>query len=195
MNKETRKLLTAQGETQLADSILAFWFDEIDRAYWFRKDTDFDQLVKDRFGNHVERALRGDYDSWDDSASLRLSLIILLDQMTRNIFRGDAKAFSGDARALSLTLKAVAEGQLDAEATIEKRQFLLMPLMHSEDIEVQDRSISIYERYADRDTLEYAKQHRDVIARFGRFPHRNAVLGRESTPEEIEFIQTPGSAF
>ena len=195
MNKETRKLLTAQGETQLADSILVFWFDEIDRAYWFQKDADFDQLVKDRFGSHVERALRGDYDSWGDSSSLLLSLIILLDQMTRNIFRGDAKAFSGDACALSLTLKAVAEGQLDAEVTIERRQFLLMPLMHSEDIEVQDRSISIYERYADRDTLEYAKQHRDVIARFSRFPHRNAVLGRESTPEEIKFIQTPGSAF
>ena len=195
MNKKMSKISDAGDEAKVADAILVFWFDEIDRAYWFRKDTGFDQLVKDRFGTHVERALQGDYDSWGDSASLRLSLIILLDQMTRNIFRGSPRAFSGDARALSLTLKAVAEGQLDAEVTIERRQFLLMPLMHSEDIEVQDRSIDIYERYADRDTLEYAKQHRDVITRFGRFPHRNAVLGRESTPEEIKFIQTPGSAF
>ena len=193
--KKINKAPDASDESKVADSILAFWFDEIDRAYWFRKDTDFDQLVKDRFGSRVEHALSGDYDNWGDSAPLRLSLIILLDQMTRNIFRGSPRAFSGDARALSLTLKAVAEGQLATEADIEKRQFLLMPLMHSEDIEVQDRSISIYERYADRDTLEYAKQHRDVIARFGRFPHRNAVLGRESTPEEAEFIQTPGSAF
>ena len=185
----------ASDESKVADSILVFWFDEIDRSYWFQKDADFDQLVKDRFGSHVERALRGGYDSWGDSSSMRLSLIILLDQMTRNIFRGDARAFSGDTRALSLTFKAVDDGQLDSEAAIEKRQFLLMPLMHSEDIEVQDRSIGIYERYADRDTLEYAKQHRDVIARFGRFPHRNAVLGRASTPEEVKFIQTPGSAF
>lgn len=176
-------------------AILEFWFNQIDHKQWFIKDSGFDSLVCGKFRGHVEKALNGDYDYWNSDFSSRLPLILLLDQMTRNVFRDTPAAFSGDERALWAALNAISEGQLDDETEAPKRSFLLMPLMHSENIGIQDRSIALFERYTGLETTAYARKHRDVIAQFGRFPHRNSILGRKQTSEEIEFLKEPGSRF
>ena len=179
----------------IADSILRFWFNKIDQKYWFQKSDEFDTLVADKFQSHVDNALKGDYNDWSNDFSSRLALILLLDQFTRNIFRDDARAFSGDEQAISLTLNAVSEGQLENEGEVHRRRFLLMPLMHSEDIEIQNQSMDYFEKYTDSHTIAYAGSHRDIIDRFGRFPHRNIILGRESTTAEVEFLKGPNSSF
>ena len=178
-----------------ADEVLWFWFDEISKEQKFKKDLAFDQLIKDRFGDRVDAALAGGLTEWEDHPLSRLALIILLDQFTRNIYRGDPKCFSGDSRALALSKRCVEEGDLDAAKDAAHRIFALMPMMHSEDIAVQDASTPLYEKYTDENTLKYAHLHRDIIEKWGRYPHRNEVLGRESTPEELEFLQQPGSSF
>ncbi len=179
----------------VSDSIRDFWFNQIDQEKWFRKDIEFDKQVDEKFRPHVEWALNGNYEDWNDDFSSRLSLILLLDQMTRNIFRDTPKAFAGDAAAIALTFNAISDGQLDSEKEEPKRQFLLMPLMHSEDIKIQDQSIPFFEKYTGENTILFAGKHRDIIAEFGRYPHRNALLGRPSTKEEIEFLKRPDSGF
>lgn len=183
-------------------SVIDFWFTEINPKNWFVKDAEFDELVKTEFGVSVAAALKGDYDYLspdythnDKTATRRLALIILLDQMPRNIFRNTPEAFAGDARALALSHEAVRQGQLDIETKIETRQFLLMPYMHSEDIGVHNRAIELFEKYTSADTLAFEHKHKDIIARFGRYPHRNAILGRTSTIEEIAFLKTENSGF
>jgi uncharacterized protein (DUF924 family) len=121
--------------------------------------------------------------------------VLLLDQFPRQIWRDTAMAFAGDPQALALSLKAVELGWLETEPEQARRQFWLMPLMHSEDLAVQEAALPLFERYADPRTADFARRHRDVIARFGRFPHRNAPLGRVSSAEELAFLQTPGSRF
>ena len=176
------------------DPILQFWFEEITPKDWFVKNPEFDDLLKTRFGDLVEDATGGRLDIWAKTKEGRLALILLLDQMTRNIYRDTPKAFSGDEMALAMSLRAVNDGFLE-DGQSKKNQFFLMPMMHCELIDIQEQSIPLFERYTIDEVAEFAKKHRDIIARFGHFPHRNAVLGRPSTAEEIAFLKTPGSSF
>ena len=178
-----------------AAKVLEFWFDISSPEDWFKKNTDFDLHIKNQFEELVQKAVLAQLDSWAAAPDTRLALILLLDQFTRNIYRNTPKAFSGDEMALALSLRAIHEKQLDNEQTLSKRQFLLMPMMHSEELEIQERSLPLFKTYTSDMTYDYAVRHRDIVAQFGRFPHRNAILGRPSTDAEIAFLQQPGSSF
>ena len=186
-----------------------FWFGAPDEPLaneklWFRRDDAFDAELRARFGDDLERALRGELEDWKESPHGLVALVVLLDQLSRNIHRGTPRAFAGDARALEVSLEAQARG-VDLALSPAERWFLYMPMMHAEDRDIQRRSVEAFERLAASTTgelqqrlvgvLDYAAQHRDVVERFGRFPHRNIILGRTSTADEIEFLQQPGSSF
>jgi uncharacterized protein (DUF924 family) len=177
-------------------SVLDFWFgpEDAERAEWFRADPAFDRLVAERFGPAVEAALAGELDAWAGTPHGALARIVLLDQFTRNAFRGTPRAFAGDALALAAARRMVREGQDDA-LTPMQRQFAYMPFEHAEDLEAQREGVKLIGAKAPASQLEWAVKHHDVIARFGRFPHRNEILGRESTPEEVAFLKQPGSRF
>ena len=178
-----------------AQGLLTFWFVETSPRQWFAKDPAFDALVASRFSALSRAALDGTLSPWADSPDWALALVLLLDQVPRQIWRESALAFAGDPQALVLALGALERGWIAAEPEPARRQFWLMPLMHAEDLAVQDHSLPLFERFSDPRTTDFARRHRDVIARFGRFPHRNRALGRESTAEELAFLQTPGSGF
>ncbi|MFZ8925010.1 MAG: DUF924 family protein [Candidatus Puniceispirillaceae bacterium] len=181
-------------KTPTPQEILHFWFVETSPEFWFKKDDDFDALLESRFGKAVREALAGRLDHWANDADGCLALILLLDQFTRNIFRNSARAFSGDEMALALSLRCVERQYLEPGQAV-RCQFMLMPMMHSEDIGIQDASLPLFEGYTSKMTHDYALKHRDIIARFGRFPHRNAWLGRPSSAEEEMFLSQPGSSF
>ena len=181
-------------KSKTADAVLAFWFEESTPEQWFKKDETFDATIKSRFEPTIISSLKGEQDNWADTGIGCLALIILLDQFTRNIYRDTPHAFSGDEMALALSLRCRDRGYLE-DADGNQRHFMLMPLMHSEDIAIQDMSLPLFEKYTNARTLDYARQHRDIIARFGRFPHRNAILGRPSSAQETEFLTQPGSSF
>ncbi len=174
--------------------ILNFWFTEIAPDSWFKKDADFDAVLKARFGGTVTNALAGRLDHWADNADGCLALIILLDQFTRNIFRQSARAFSGDEMALALSLRCIDRGYLDT-AKVSHCNFMLMPMMHSEDLKIQISSLPLFKKYTEKRTYEYAVQHRDIVARFGRFPHRNEALGRPTTDDEKVFLTESRASF
>ena len=178
-----------------AGAVLRFWFEDTRPRQWFAKDPAFDALLRERFSDLSRQAITGALTSWAAAPESALALVLLLDQFPRQIWRGTAQAFAGDAQALALSQRAVACGWLAAEPEPARRQFWLMPQMHSEDLAVQTASLPLFERYTDPRTAEFARRHRDVIARFGRFPHRNAALGRISSPEELAFLEIPGSRF
>ena len=182
------------GKTPSAADILNFWFVETLPESWFKKDVDFDTTIQDRFGKTVTVALAGRLDHWANDADGCLALILMLDQFTRNMFRHSARAFLGDEMAMALSLRCVERKYLDADRP-SYCQFMLMPMMHSEDIGIQDMSLPLFKRYTSKLTYEYAVKHRDIIARFGRFPHRNAMLGRPSSRDEKQFLTQPGSSF
>ena len=186
--------------------VIEFWFGELpmqpdsltDRhKLWYRVDAATDTLIRDRFGAMVEGAVAGSYRSWENQALSRLALIVVLDQFTRNIHRGRAGAFDGDARALRLALDAIDRG-MDREVDPIARGFFCLPLQHAEDLAIQERSVRVAERL-DADCraafgtypaalARYAREHRDIVARFGRFPHRNEALGRKSTEDELAYL-------
>ena len=185
----------------LARDILEFWFGPpplATRDVWFRKDPAFDTAIQTRFGAAIAAARAGAYGEWCRDPHGALARVILLDQFTRNIFRDMADAFSGDARALATAEDAVAQGFDRALEPVE-RWFLYMPFEHSEEKVMQERSLSLFGALATEtgldSPLDWARRHADVIRRFGRYPHRNALLGRASTAEEIAFLQSPGSRF
>ena len=186
---------STHSDKDVISGILNFWFEEISPEFWFKKDIAFDNQLKQQFGPLVEQALAGQLDKWADHSEGRLALILLLDQMTRNIYRDTPKAFAGDDMACALSLRSVADGYLETEDDIDKRHFLLMPMMHSEDITIQENSLPLFKKHTAERTYDYAIRHRDIVARFGRFPHRNAILGRPSTDEEKEFLAGPNSSF
>jgi len=183
------------GQREQAAEVLEFWFVQSRPRQWFAKDPSFDALLRERFLALTRRAIAGELDAWGTEADGGLALVLLLDQFPRQIWRDTAMAFAGDSQALALSQKAVELGWMEAEPEQARRQFWLMPLMHSEDIAVQEAALPLFERHADSRTADFARRHRDVIARFGRFPHRNSVLGRESSAEELAFLKTPGSRF
>lgn len=189
-----------------AADILAFWFGRPDdpgygqpRNEWFRKDEAFDEAIRSRFLPAVEAALAGQAADWADSPQGLLALLILLDQFPRNLFRGTTRMFAGDVEARSLAERALAQGWDKALSAVEKL-FVYLPLEHSEALADQERSVALFaalaaEHPGNDGFLDYAWRHHDVIARFGRFPHRNAALGRPSTPEETSYLAQPGSGF
>lgn len=186
------------------DDVLDFWFGAPgtpeygqERDFWFKKSESTDALIHERFGFQLESALRGELDGWNDKPHGTLALIILLDQVTRNIHRDTARAFEGDGKALALAEQLIARGG-DRDLVPIERWFAYMPFEHSESLLHQYESVRLFEQLA-QDGLDgplpWARRHFDVILRFGRFPHRNEILGRESTPEELEFLKQPGSRF
>lgn len=191
----------------LTRAVLDFWFLAPDQAghgayrpQWFRKDDAFDDAIRERFGAAVEAALNGPPPLAAPDADL-LATILLLDQFTRNIYRGTPRAFAGDPLALQIAETLVAAGR-DKNLTPWQRWFAYLPFEHSESLLDQERSVALYaalrremQHEAFDSALDYAERHRAIIQRFGRFPHRNAILGRTSTAEEVEFLTQPGSSF
>lgn len=174
--------------------VLDFWFEEIDPSRWFRTEPDFDALISDWFGELHERACCCELYDWRSSPQGRLAEIIVLDQFSRNIYRDTAAAFANDPLALALAQEAVAAGA-DQELEARQRNFLYMPYMHSESLAIHDIAMELFERSGAESTLDFERRHREIIKQFGRYPHRNAVLGRRSTAEELEFLNEPGSSF
>jgi uncharacterized protein (DUF924 family) len=177
-----------------AQAVLDFWFVESGPANWFEKNDDFDIEIRERFGSIYRRAYDGELGDWIETPQGCLALMIVLDQFPRNIFRDDPRAFGTDAHARILLQYALDQG-FDKGLDARQSQFLYMPLQHSEDWQDQDKSIELFATLAIDDVLKYAQAHKAIIDRFGRFPHRNAVLGRGSTTEETEFMAQPGSSF
>jgi uncharacterized protein (DUF924 family) len=177
------------------DDVLGFWFAQGMEARWFKKDPAFDAEVRARLLPLHERAAAGHLDHWQGSARGALALVILLDQVPRNLFRGRPQAFATDAKALAVTKRALDEG-LDTALAQPERMFLYLPLEHCEDLADQDLCVRLTSALDENpEWHDYALRHRDVVARFGRFPHRNAALGRDTTPEEAAFLKQPGSSF
>lgn len=174
--------------------ILAFWFSPEVRAKWFVRDDAFDAELRQRFGPLLLDARQGELVHWSESPDGALALVILLDQLSRNIHRGTPEAFASDGMALAIAERAVDQGD-DLRLTPEQRGVLYMPFEHSESLADQDRGVALFEALGEGEALDYMRRHREIIARFGRFPHRNTILGRNSTPEEIEFLKQPGSSF
>ena len=193
-----------------AQDVLDFWFGPPGsaghgrtRAEWFRKDPVFDARIADRFAPLVQAGQSGGLLDWEPGetgdARVALALLIVLDQFPRNLYRGDARSFDGDARALDVASRLVAAG-LDRQLLGVERQFVYLPFEHAESLAEQDRSVRLFAQLGQDDPaqaglLAWAERHRVIVQRFGRFPHRNAALGRTSTPEEVAFLQQPGSGF
>ena len=177
-----------------AQAVLDFWFVESGPENWFEKNDDFDVEIRERFGSVYRRAYDGELGDWIETPQGCLALMIVLDQFPRNMFRDDPRAFGTDAHARIL-LQYALEKEFDAALDARQRQFLYMPLQHSEDWRDQEMSIKLYAALGNDGVLKFAQDHKDIIDRFGRFPHRNAVLGRGSTAEETEFLMQPESAF
>ena len=171
-----------------AAQILSYWFAELQPEAWFRKDERVDVAIRERFGALHEQLAQIRPEQLMTPLE-HVAAVIVLDQFPRNIFRGSPRAFATDQLALSISQHAIATG-LDEQLTPQQRLFLYMPFQHSEDGAVQARSIELFTRLGLADNLDYAQRHKKIIDRFGRFPHRNAVLGRESTTEELQFVAT-----
>jgi uncharacterized protein (DUF924 family) len=195
------------------DAVLDFWFGapgsaaEVaarQRTLWFAKSAANDQIVAERFAETLVAAGRGELDDWAATPRGRLALIVVLDQFPHHIHRDHGQSFAYDALSLALAMEMIERGE-DAHVTPIERVFVYLPLEHAESMAMQDRSVALYETLAHEAAaaerqlfdgfLDYARKHRDVVARFGRFPHRNELLGRPSTTEEIEFLKQPGSRF
>lgn len=192
----------------IAERILLFWFDDPtaqdseygqQRKIWFRKSEQFDQEVRNRFLDIYEQARRGEHTLLAETANGSLALTLLFDQFPRNMFRGTPKSFETDIRALKVAQSAIAQN-FDQQVLPVQRMFFYLPFEHSEDMAHQDKAVALFESLVKVDPdlqspLDYAYRHRDVIARFGRFPHRNAILNRPNIPAEAEFLQQRGSRF
>ena len=176
-----------------AADVLRFWFEEITPEQQWRRDPEFDRALRARFGELHTAASHAELWRWRDSASGRLAEIIVLDQFSRNLFRDDARAFACDPLALGLAQEAVRIGA-DLQIAPERRAFIYMPYMHSESRAIHSIAAELFRERAPGN-LDYEVRHQAIIDRFGRYPHRNAVLARESTAEELAFLATPGSSF
>jgi uncharacterized protein (DUF924 family) len=175
-------------------AVLDFWFGELKPAQWFKADAALDAQIATRFRAVYDALRAGVADHWRAGAREILAAVIVLDQFPRNMFRGTPQMFATDGQALALTFEAI-ERELDRQLSTVERQFLYMPMQHSEDRAVQARSVQVFAALGDAGVLDYARRHQAIVDRFGRFPHRNAILGRASTDEEIEFLKQPGSSF
>jgi uncharacterized protein (DUF924 family) len=180
----------------MSNEVLECWFAEANHRNWFDASPDFDELVRKRLAPLYANAIEGRLNHWKDYPDGALALCILFDQVPRNIFRESARAFATDTQARSVATHILAFGFDRSYPTDDHRVFCYLPFEHSEDIEDQQLSLQLLsERTTDDGAIEYARRHLEIIARFGRFPHRNAVLGRTSTPAELEFLKEAGSSF
>ncbi|MCB0272385.1 MAG: DUF924 domain-containing protein [Bdellovibrionales bacterium] len=174
--------------------VIDFWFSDAVKEKQFDKDPAFDLLIKQRFSNIHGLAHEGKLVEWREEPLGRLAEVIVLDQFSRNMFRDTPQAFASDALALSLALSAIELG-VDQELEIEQRAFLYMPLMHSESQDVHEKALLLFSQEGLENSYKFELMHKEIIDRFGRYPHRNKILGRTSTEEEIEFLQKPNSSF
>jgi len=169
--------------------ILDFWFSERIRPLWFNSTPEFDQELRERFMATYTAAVAGELSTWEASPEGALALVIALDQLPLNMFRGQPQCFAGEAESRRIAADAIAKG-FDEALTDEYKSFLYLPFMHSEDLADQDRSVALYENAGLKHSLDFARHHREIVRRFGRFPHRNAILGRKSTPEEQAYLNS-----
>ena len=177
-----------------AKSILDFWFIECSPKMWFKKNDKFDALIRNRFLNLIKKSLKTNIEDVNIALDTYLSLIILLDQFTRNVFRNSSKSFEGDNKAVKLTKIAI-DNNFIKGSNHHYNSFFLMPLMHSENILDHKLGLPLFKKFTNENTFKFALKHKDIIDRFDRFPHRNNVLGRISTKSELEFLTLPGSRF
>ena len=196
-----------------AEAVLEFWLGDLDEhglasseksKAWWKKSQSFDQEIKERFADDSAAILAGKHDDWPETPRGTLAAVIVLDQFSRNMYRDQAEMYAGDALALKLATDAIKKG-FDRQLPTDARVFLYMPFMHAEDVAMQDRCVELFAAMlSDVDEAakgriqsnhEFAVQHRDIVAKWGRFPHRNKIVGRDSTAEEVEFLKGPGSSF
>ena len=176
------------------NEILTFWFEEITPKHWFIKDSEFDSLCEERFKDTLVAAANSELFEWRTTPEGRLAEIIVLDQFSRNIYRDSPESFAQDPLALALAQEAVHHGY-DQQLTDGQKGFLYMPYMHSESVLVHEEAIKLFSQPGQEGKYDYEVRHKAIIDRFGRYPHRNAILGRTSTEEEIAFLDQPGSKF
>ena len=178
----------------MQQEVLDFWFEQLDSRRWFAADPALDALITERFSALLAQARVGELWAWRNTAQGRLAEILVIDQFSRNIHRGKPQAFDADPVALVLAQEAVTQGA-DQQLAVVQRAFLYMPYMHSESALVHEQALQLFDQPGLEHNLSFERQHKAIIDRFGRYPHRNAVLGRSSTDEEIAFLQQPGSSF
>jgi uncharacterized protein (DUF924 family) len=178
----------------IIDEIVAFWFETLKPEDWYRKNPAIDAEITARFGATYDALKTGLPPEWLAEPKGMLAAIIVLDQFPRNMFRDDPRAFATDGAALALAKRAISEG-FDLPLAPEQRAFIYLPFQHAETVEDQARSIALFTALGNPNNLDFAQRHQAIIARFGRFPHRNSVVGRASTAEELAFLQEPGSSF
>lgn len=176
------------------NDVLTFWFEELSPKDWWVKSDEIDQLIKDRFSLLHQQAIQGELFEWRKSPEGRLAEIIILDQFSRNMFRNNPKSFAYDALALILAQECVALKQ-DQHLDLQKRKFVYMPYMHSESLKIHQQAILLFSQEGLENNLKFEHAHLDIIKKFGRYPHRNQILGRASSDEEIEFLKLPHSSF
>jgi uncharacterized protein (DUF924 family) len=176
------------------DNVLSFWFEEIEPGQWWKKDPEFDQLIIERFSDLHQQASKCELFRWRETALGRLAEIIVLDQFSRNIYRDHWHAFASDPLALALAQGAVRLGQDELLDSVQ-RNFIYLPYMHSESLRIHEQAMHLYRKSGTENNLEYERKHKVIIEKFGRYPHRNKALGRESTPQELQFLSEPGSSF
>lgn len=177
-----------------AQEIINFWFVECEPSQWFQKNLEFDKEIKTRFLTIHTKTTKAETVEWRETIEGRLAEIIVLDQFSRNIYRNDPQSFAYDGMALILTQEAIATKKIN-ELTVDQRAFLYMPLMHSESLVIHEQALKRFSEKGLGSYLEFEKRHQEIIARFGRYPHRNEILKRTSTPAEIAFLTEPNSSF
>ena len=173
-------------------SIIEFWYSEKVKSKWFNSSIEFDKEIKNNYEDIWVSALRGEFSSWRDNAEGCLALAIILDQFPLNMFRGDMQSFSSEAVAVKVVKHAVENG-LDKNIARDKVSFLYMPLMHSENMDDQNLAVKLFEEAELIENAKFAKHHRDIVKKYGRFPHRNKILDRESSKEEVEYLNSEGA--
>jgi uncharacterized protein (DUF924 family) len=176
------------------ESVIDFWFTELTPKHHFAKDAALDEAIRSRFGATMDAASRCELSEWRATPEGRLAEVLVLDQFSRNVYRDTPQAFAQDALALALAQELVASGQ-DSSLPLAQRSFAYMPYMHSESALVHAQAVVLFDQPGMEDTLRFEQRHQAIVERFGRYPHRNAILGRESTPEELAFLSEPGSRF
>jgi len=174
--------------------IINFWFEEISPQQWWVKDAAFDRMLTERFQATLNSAIQGELYIWRQSALGRLAEILVLDQFSRNIYRDEARAFLADPLALALAQEAIHQGA-DKEVSLSQQKFIYMPYMHSESLLIHEQAVELFSKPGLEDNLAFEHKHKKIIERFGRYPHRNSLLGRDSTAEEVAFLTEPGSSF
>ena len=174
--------------------IIDFWFHEIPSKMWFKKDKDFDNEIRHRFQEVYEKAIKGELVEWRKTIQGCLAEIIILDQFSRNMYRNDPQAFAHDGMALVLAQEAIRHHDVSL-LTTDQLSFLYMPFMHSESLVIHEKAMMYFDQEGLEHSFKFEKKHRNILLKFGRYPHRNKILGRSSTPEEVAFLKQPGSSF